>query len=188
MITANSIRIGNVINFKDKLCVVVKTMHTQPGKGGAFVQMELKDVITGTKYNERFRSNEDKIEVIRLDEDELQFLYEDSDNYYCMDNKSFEQVTIDKDRVSDQHKPFLTEGMTITAQTYEGNILSIALADVIEVEIDMTEATVKGQTAASSNKPATLTNGLRITVPSFIKDGDKILIKTETMSYLERVS
>ncbi|MBT4922490.1 MAG: elongation factor P [Rickettsiales bacterium] len=188
MRNANAIKIGNVINFKGKLCVVVKTMHTQPGKGGAFVQMELKDIVAGTKYNERFRSNEDKIEVIRLDENELQFLYEDGDSYHCMDNKNFDQVTINKNQVHEEHRPFLTEGMNIMAQVYEGNILSISLPDTVEVEIETTESTVKGQTAASSNKPATLTNGIRIIVPSFIKDGDKILIKTETMTYLERVS
>ena len=187
MITANSIRIGNIINFKNKLCIVVKTMHTQPGKGGAFVQMELKDVVTGTKYNERFRSNEDKIEVVRVDDNELQFLYEDADNYYCMDNDTYEQLTIDKSKVNDDHKPFLSEGVNIIAQIYNDQILSIKLQDSIEAEIETTESTVKGQTAASSNKPAILTNGVRIMVPSFIKDGDKILIKTETMSYIERV-
>jgi elongation factor P len=187
MYNANSVRIGNIINFKNKLCIVVKTMHTQPGKGGAFVQMELKDVLTGTKYNERFRS-EDKIEVVRLDENELQFMYEDADNYYCMDNESFEQISVSKELVSEDHKPFLSEGMNIIARIHDNNILSISLPDTIQVEIETTESTVKGQTAASSSKPAILTNGYRINVPSFIKDGDKIIIKTESMSYLERVS
>lgn len=185
MLNANSIRVGNIINYKNKLCIVNKTMHTMPGKGGAFVQMELKDIVTGTKYNERFRS-EDKMDKVRLDEREMQFLYADGDNINFLDNESYETITLPKDCLSKDHLAFLTEGLIVKAQTHEGNVLSVALPDQLEAEIDTTEAVVKGQTSASSNKPAILTNGIRVMVPPFIKDGEKIVIKTETLTYIER--
>ena len=186
MLNANSIRIGNIINFKKKLCAVVKTAHTQPGKGGAYVQMELKDIITGTKYTERFRS-EDKIEKIRLDERELQFLYADSDNYNFMDNKSFEQIALSKELISEEQQVFLEEDIIVIAQSHENNIVFISLPDTIIAEIDSTESVVKGQTAASSSKPAILKNGVKVTVPPFINPGDKIIIKPATLEYVERV-
>jgi len=186
MINANSIRVGNIIKFSGKLCVVVKTMHTQPGKGGAFVQMELKDIVNGTKYNERYRS-EDKIEKAFLEELELQFLYQDGSSFHFMNNENYEQIQLEKDVIADVQQAFLEEGVTVKGQFFEGNIISISLPENIQVEIETTESTVKGQTAASSYKPATLTNGLKIMVPPFINEGDKVLIKSTDLSYLERV-
>lgn len=186
MINANSVRVGNIINFAKKLCLVTKTSHTQPGKGGAFIQMELKDIITGTKYNERFRS-EDKIEKAFLEENELQFLYHDDSSFHCMNNQNFEQIAVNKDAISESQKPFITEGIILKSQNYNGNIISVTLPDNLEVEIESTETTVKGQTATSSYKPAILTNGVRIMVPPFINDGDNIMIKTNDLSYIERV-
>ena len=185
MINANSIKVGNIINFAKKLCVVTKTSHTQPGKGGAFVQMELKDILTGTKYNERFRS-EDKIDKAFLDEVKLQFLYEDGEKYYFMDNNSYEQIELTKDIIADDQQPFLIEGITVKGQSYEQKIISISLPDNMEFEITSTESTVKGQTAASSNKPAILTNGVKIMVPPFINEGDRIIIRVADKNYIER--
>ena len=185
MINANSIRVGNIINFSGKLCVVTKTTHTQPGKGGAFVQMELKDILAGTKYNERFRS-EDKVEKAFLEESDLQFLYADGDNYHFMNNETYEQIELGKEIIAEDQQPFLTEGIVAKGQSHDGKIISIALPENIEAEIAETETTVKGQTAASSNKPATLTNGVRIMVPPFISQGDKILVRTTDLSYIER--
>lgn len=186
MINANSIRIGNIINFSKKLCVVTKTSHTQPGKGGAFVQMELKDIVSGTKYNERFRS-EDKIEKAFLEESELQFLYQDESSFHCMHNENFEQIALSKHIISDTQKPLITEGIILKGQSYEGKIISIALPENLEVQIESTDATIKGQTATSSYKPAILTNGAKVMVPSFINSDDKIIIKTHDLSYIERV-
>ena len=186
MINANSVRIGNIINFNKKLCVVNKLSHTQPGKGGAFVQMELKDIISNTKYNERFRS-EDKIEKVFLEEVKLQFLYSDNDNFHFMNNETYEQISLSTDIISQQQQAFLTEGIILTGQCYENNIISVTLDENLTVEIDSTETTVKGQTAASSYKPATLTNGLRIMVPPFINNGDNIIIKSADLTYVERV-
>lgn len=185
MINANSIRVGNIINFAKKLCVVTKTAHTQPGKGGAFVQMELKDILTGTKYNERFRS-EDKIDKAFLDEVELQFLYADGEKYYFMDNKSYEQIELTKDIIAENQQPFLTDGLTVKGQSYEEKIISIALPETLEFEVSSTESTVKGQTASSSNKPAILENGIKIMVPPFINEGNKIVIRVSDQTYLER--
>jgi elongation factor P len=186
MINANSVRVGNIIKFSDKLCVVVKTMHTQPGKGGAFVQMELKDIVSGTKYNERYRS-EDKVEKAYLEELELQFLYEDGNSFHFMNNDNYEQIELEKNIIETEQQSLLTEGILVRGQFYEGNIISIALPENIQVEIETTESTVKGQTASSSYKPAILTNGLKIMVPPFINDGDKVIIKSTDLSYLERV-
>ena len=186
MINANSVRVGNIINFSKKLCVVTKTSHTQPGKGGAFVQMELKDILTGTKYNERYRS-EDKIEKVFLEESDLQFLYSDENHFHFMNNETYEQISLNKDIISEDQTAFLVEGMVLKGQSYENNIISVTLPENLEVEIESTETTVKGQTAASSYKPAILTNGAKIMVPPFINDGDKVLIKVATLSYMERV-
>ena len=185
MINANSIRVGNIINFAKKLCVVTKTAHTQPGKGGAFVQMELKDILTGTKYSERFRS-EDKIDKAFLDEIELQFLYEDGEKYYFMDNNSYEQIELIKDIIAEEQQPFLSEGIIVRGQSYENNIISIALPETLEFTVESTESTVKGQTAASSNKPAILNNGVKIMVPPFINEGDNIIIRIADRTYIER--
>ncbi len=186
MINANSVRVGNIVNFSGKLCLVTKTSHTQPGKGGAFVQMEMKDIVTGTKYNERFRS-EDKIEKAFLEELELQFLYEDGTTLFLMNNASYEQIELSKEIIAEELQPFLTEGIVLRGQNYQGNIISANLPDTVEAEIESTESTVKGQTAASSNKPAILTNGVRVMVPPFINDGDRIIVRTTDLSYVERV-
>jgi len=186
MINANSVRVGNIINFSGKLCVVTKTSHTQPGKGGAFVQMELKDILSGTKYNERYRS-EDKVEKAFLEESELQFLYQDGTTFHFMNNETYEQIELNKDTISEDQQPFLSEGVSVRGQSYEGNIISVALPETMEFEIESTESTVKGQTAASSNKPAILTNGVKIMVPPFINEGDKVVVRVADLTYLERV-
>jgi elongation factor P len=185
MINANSVKIGNVINFSKKLCVVVKTAHTQPGKGGAFVQMELKDILTGTKYNERFRS-EDKIDKAFLEEVELQFLYSDDSSFHFMNNETYEQAALPREIIAQAQQPFLVEEMMVRAQNHEGKILSITLPENVEGEIEMTDAAIKGQTVTSSFKPATLTNGVKIMVPPFINAGEKVIIKSADLTYVER--
>jgi elongation factor P len=185
MINANSVKVGNIINFKNRLCSVLRLQHTQPGKGGAYVQMELKDIIAGTKYNERFRS-EEKLEKVRLDETSMQYLYKDGSDYVLMNIKTYEQVTVGADVVGDKEK-FLTDDLIITAVTYDENIIDIELPDSLEVEVESTESVVKGQTSSASFKPAILTNSVRVMVPAFISDGDKIIIKSLDLGYVERV-
>ena len=119
MINANSVRVGNIINFNKKPCVVLKTQHTQPGKGGAFVQMELKDIIVGTKYNERFRS-EDKVEKLRVDEEEYQYLYNEGTEYHFMNNDSYEQIILNEEDITAEKAAFLTESMNIKIESKIG--------------------------------------------------------------------
>nr|WP_199398841.1 elongation factor P [endosymbiont of Acanthamoeba sp. UWC8] len=183
-IDANSIRVGDVLEYNGKLWVVQKTMHTQPGKGGAYMQVEMKDMINGTKLNHRFRSSEN-IEKVRLDQKKFQFLYMEGDNLALMDNESYEQIYIDKEIVGEQ-VVFLQDGMEVNVEFYEDKPLTISLPETLVVTVKECEPVVKGQTAASSYKPAILENGVRVMVPPFISMGEKIVIKTAEIEYLER--
>jgi elongation factor P len=183
-INGNAIRPGNIIEHKGRLCVAVKTQHTQPGKGGAYLQVELKDLMSGTKMNERFRSSE-SVERVRLDEKESQFLFADDDTLTFMDNETFEQFTLPLDLVGDGIV-YLQDGMTVTISVHEGTPMAVQLPDHVTVEVTETEPVVKGQTAASSYKPATLENGVRTMVPPHIDAGTRIIIATEDGSYVER--
>ncbi|MFN7039329.1 MAG: elongation factor P [Alphaproteobacteria bacterium] len=184
-INANSIRQGNVLEHNGRLWRVSKTPSwAMPGKGGAFVQVEMKDIKSGTKLNERFRSSED-IEKVRLDQKEYQFLYFEGDNMVLMDTSSYEQIQVDKEILGDQ-VGFLSDNMIITVESYEESPISIILPDTVILEIEQADAVIKGQTASSSYKPAVLSNGMKIMVPPFIEAGTKIVVKTEDCSYVER--
>lgn len=183
-VNANSVRPGNVLEHQNKLWRVVKTQHTMPGKGGAFVQMELKELQTGTKLNERFRSAED-LERARLDQKDYQYLFEDGDFLTVMDMETYEQINVEKDLLG-EGVVFLQDGMTLVIESHEGNLVGASLPEDVTLEVAETEAVVKGQTAASSNKPAVLENGVRTMVPPFIEIGDRIVIKTADASYVER--
>jgi elongation factor P len=184
-IGANSIRAGNVLEHNGRLYVVNKTPSwAMPGKGGAFVQVEMKDIKTGTKINERFRSSEE-VEKVRLDQKDYQFLYFEGDDIVLMDLESFEQMSVPK-TLLDERTAFLQDGMKVVLELFEETPLNIYLPDTVVLTIDYAEPVVKGQTAASSYKPAVLENGLRIMVPPFIESGDKIVVKTEDITYVER--
>lgn len=183
-ISANSIRPGNVLEHNKKLWVVGKISHTQPGKGGAYIQVEMKSLKDGNKLNERFRSAED-VERAYLDEAVYQFLYMDGDNLTLMDLNSYEQILIAKDLVGDP-VVFLQDEMMVTVVSHEGSPIGVQLPEDVTLEVSETEAVVKGQTAASSNKPAILENGVRVMVPPFISTGDKLVIKTADRVYVER--
>ncbi len=183
-INGNAIRPGNVVEHKNGLWVVVKIQHTQPGKGGAYLQVELKNLRDGTKLNERFRSSE-TVEKVRLEQKDYQFLFEDGDLLTFMDNDTYEQVSLAKDLVGDKAQ-FLQDGMALQIEFYEDEPLNVLLPEHITLEITETEPTVKGQTAASSYKPAILENGMRIMVPPFCGSGEKIVVNTETSEYAKR--
>jgi elongation factor P len=184
-INANSIRAGNVLEYNNRLWIVSKTPSwAMPGKGGAFVQVEMKDIKTGTKLNERFRSTED-VERVRLDQKQYQFLYLEDDSLCLMDQESYEQISVDKSILGDK-VAFLQDGMMVTLESYEESPINIMLPDTVILEITEADAVVKGQTASSSYKPAILENGLRVMVPPFISSGTKIVVKTEDTSYVER--
>ena len=183
-INGNAIRPGNVVEHKNGLWVAVKIQHTQPGKGGAYLQVELKNLRDGTKLNERFRSSE-TVEKVRLEQKDYQFLFEDGDLLTFMDNDTYEQVSLAKELVRDKAQ-FLQEGMALQIEFYEDEPLNVLLPEHITLEITETEPTVKGQTAASSYKPAILENGMRIMVPPFCGSGEKIVVNTETSEYAKR--
>jgi len=183
-LNGNAIRPGNVIEHKSRLWVAVKTSHVKPGKGGAFAQIELRDIRDGTKLNERFRATE-SVERVILDEADCTYLYEEGENLIFMHSETFEQIAINADMVGEQ-SAFLQDGMTVTLQSHEGEPISVTLPDQVVVTVVEADAVVKGQTASSSYKPATADNGVRVMVPPHIEAGTRIVVKTEDASYVER--
>ena len=184
-ILGNEIKIGMIIEHKNDLWSVLKAQHVKPGKGGAFNQVELKSVKKGTKLNERFRSS-DTIERAILDDKKFSFLYEDENKCHFMDQTTFEQIQINKSLLGEKSK-LLKENMEVNVQFYEEQALSVDLPSSVELIIESTDAAIKGQTASSSYKPATLENGINITVPPFINSGDKIILDTRTLEYIKKI-
>ena len=185
-ITANEIKPGIIIEHKNDYWTVLKTQHVKPGKGGAFNQVELKSILKGTKLNERFRSNE-TVEKAEVNEKKFNFLYVDGENCYFMDNKNFEQVEISKKIAGEQYK-LLKENLEVTISFMEEKPISLELPNNIECIIESTDAAIKNQTASSSYKPAILDCGIKINVPPFLENGEKIIIDTRTLEYVKRVN
>ena len=183
-INGNAIRPGNVIEHKGRLWRATKIQHTQPGKGGAYLQVELKDIRDGTKLNERFRASED-VERVRLDQKEFQYLYADGDMLTFMDNDTYEQITLHRDLVGDP-AIFLQDGMTVIIESFEEEPISVMLPDTVVMEVVEADPVVKGQTASSSYKPAKLENGARILVPPHIEAGTRVVVSTADGTYSER--
>lgn len=183
-INGNEIRPGNVIEHSGGLWVAVKCNAVKPGKGGAFNQVELKNLIDGTKLNERFRASE-TVERVRLEQKDYQFLYEQGDALVFMDSESYEQLELQKDFVGDR-AAFLQDGMTVTVELHEERPIGISLPDQVVLEIAEADPVVKGQTAASSYKPALMENGIRVMVPPFISAGERILVDTNEITYIRR--
>ena len=183
-INGNDIRPGNVIQHKGELWSAVKIQAVKPGKGGAFAQVELKNLVTGSKLNERFRATE-TIERVRLDQNDYQFLYAEGEMLVFMDTTSYEQIELQTDFVGER-AAFLQDGMMVKVESFEEKPIGVSLPDQVALEVAETEAVVKGQTAASSYKPATMENGVRVMVPPFIKQGEKIIVQTEDSTYLRR--
>ena len=183
-INGNEIRPGYVLEHKDRLWIVVRAEHVKPGKGPAYQQVELKDLVDGTKLNERFRAAE-TVERVRLEEKGCQYLYEEEGQLNLMDQETFEQMTISQDLLGDS-LPFLQEGMAITIQTYEGRPLMARLPETSVLEVIEADPVVKGQTAAASYKPAVLENGVRIMVPPHIEAGTRVVVNIAGASYVER--
>jgi len=184
-ILGNEIKPGMIIEHRNDLWSVLKAQHVKPGKGGAFNQVELKSVKKGTKLNERFRSS-DSVERAVLDEKKFNFLYEDENNCHFMDQTNFEQIAINKSLLGEKNK-LLKANMTVNVHFYEDQALSVDLPSSVELTITNTDATIKGQTASSSYKPATLENGINIMVPPFINSGDKIILDTSTLEYIKKI-
>ena len=184
-IEGNQIKIGNILEVNNKLWRVTKTQHTQPGKGGAYLQVEMKALKEGTKTNERFRSSE-SVERVILDEKKYQYLYFDENKFYFMNTKNYEQIEIGEDIINEDQSKFLIENQEITIQMYDSIAVAIILPEHVNLKVIEADAVVKGQTAASSYKPALLTGGIKTSVPPFISTGDFIVISTADSSYLEK--
>ncbi len=183
-IDGSAVRQGMVIEFKDKLWLVVKHEIRTPGNLRAFNQVELKDVKSGTKDNVRFSSSE-TIERVQIEGKSCNFLYADDDFLHFMDNENYDQFTISRDTIGEK-LPFLQENMTVHIEMYEGQPISAHLPDTVVLTIKEADAVVKGQTASSSYKPAIMENGIRVMVPPYIASGERIVVKTEDSSFVER--
>ncbi len=186
-INGNEIRPGNVIMHRDSLWVAVKIQHVKPGKGGAFAQVELKNVTEGTKLNERFRSSE-TVERVRLEQRKHTYLYADGDMLVFMDSESYEQIELQKEFVGEDSVAFLQDGMEVEIESYEGKPISLTLPTQVTVTIAEADAVVKGQTQSSSYKPAILENGVKIMVPPFVTAGEQVIVDTNELTYIKRVS
>ncbi|MBL8807482.1 MAG: elongation factor P [Rhodospirillales bacterium] len=183
-IIGSAIRQGNVIEVDGKMWRVIKHNIVSPGKGGAFNQIEVRDVKTGTKSNMKFRSDE-TCELLRVEEKELQYLFKDGDQYTFMDNQSYEQLTIPEELIGEP-AAFLTDNMQVSMQFIEGTPVGVQLPVTTICTIVEADAVVKGQTAASSYKPAILDNGVKIGVPPFVASGERVVVNIAERAYVER--
>jgi len=184
-INAGEIRVGMLLEHKNDLWEVLKTQHVKPGKGGAFAQVEMKSINKNTKLNERFRSSE-TVEKASLEETNYNYLYEDENNYFFMEPKSFEQIEIKKKVLGEKGK-LLTENLNVSVSFYNDAPISVDLPNQVTCRIETTDAALKGQTVSSSYKPAVLSNGLNIQVPPFVESGDEVIIDTRNLEYIKKI-
>lgn len=183
-INGNEIRPGNVIQHQDSLWVAVKTDAVKPGKGPAYAQVELKNLLDGRKLNERFRASE-TVERVRLEQKDHTYLYAEGEQLIFMDSESYEQISIPTDLIGERAL-FLQDNMPVVLEMFEGKAIGVQLPAQVTLEIVETEPTVKGQTASSSYKPAIADNGLRVMVPPYMTSGERVVVNTETMEYVKR--
>jgi len=181
----NEIKPGMVIKHQGTLWTAIKADHVKPGKGGAFAQVELKNILDGRKLNERFRSA-DKVERVRLDQRDYQYLYPEGEMLVFMNTENYEQISLHIDFVGEERAAYLTDGMMVMVELYEDRPIGIDLPQHVELEVIDTEPVVKGQTAANSYKPAILTGNIRSAVPPFVGVGERVVVATEDGSYVRR--
>ena len=183
-INGNEIRPGNVIQHKGALWVAVKAQAVKPGKGPAYAQVELKNAIDGTKLNERFRASE-TVERVRLEQKDYQYLYAEGDMLTFMDLDTYDQIALPRDFL-EERAAFLQDGMKVKVESHEGKPIGVALPDQVTLEVVEADPVMKGQTAASSYKPAKLENGVRILVPPFVSAGERVVVDTNELTYVRR--
>jgi elongation factor P len=183
-INGNEIRPGNVIEHQGSLWVAVKVNAVKPGKGPAYAQVELKNLLNGSKLNERFRASE-SVERVRLEQNDYQFLYVQGDMLVFMDNETYEQLEVPQEFVGER-AAFLQDGMMVTVESHEGTPIGISLPDQVTLQVVDAEPVVRGQTASASYKPAMMENGVRVMVPPFITAGEKIVVDTNETTYVRR--
>ena len=185
-ISGVDIRPGNIIEYEGGIWRAVKIQHTQPGKGGAYMQVEMKNLQDGRKTNVRFRSA-DTVERVRMDTKDFQFLYHDGDALVFMDKDNYEQINLPADLVGEA-AAFLQDGMDVTLELWDEKPISVALPDQVEATIVEADAVVKGQTASSSYKPALLDNGVRVMVPPHIESGTRIVVDVYERTYVGKAN
>lgn len=183
-VNANTLRKGHVLEHNGKLCVVIRSEITIPGKGNAIVQVDMKDIRTGVKTEMRYRTQE-TVERVQVSESDMQFLFKDGDMFTFMNQENFEQMVIPRDVIGDP-VVFLQDGMICQVKNFEGAPLAVELPSSVTLTIAEADPVVKGQTASSSYKPAVLENGVRVMVPPFIEVGTRIVVNTTDRSYVER--
>ncbi|MFN0043310.1 MAG: elongation factor P [Alphaproteobacteria bacterium] len=183
-VAAITIRAGTILEHEGKLWAVIKSEIYQPGKGASVVQVEMRDARSGTKTNVRFRTQE-TVERVSLDERDYQYLFPENDAYTFMDVENYEQISVPRAVIGDA-ADFLKDGMVVSIHTYDGQPLTVTLPQTCIMQIVESDAVMKGQTAASSYKPAVLENGVRIMVPPFVGSGEKIVVNIAERTYVER--
>jgi len=181
-ISGVDIRPGNILEYEGGIWKVAKIQHTQPGKGGAYMQVEMKNLQDGRKTNVRFRSA-DTIERVRLDTKDYQYLYADGDMLVFMDKDNYDQIQLPADLLGDA-AAFLQDGMEVMLELWDEKPISVQLPDTVEATIVEADAVVKGQTASSSYKPAILDNGVRVMVPPHIGSGTRIVVDVYERTYV----
>jgi elongation factor P len=183
-VSGNDLRVGNVIAYQKRMYIVTKTQHTQPGKGGAYMCVILRDLLSGSKKDARFRSSE-SVERLFIEEKEYQFLYKEGTQYVFMNTETFDQIAVDPD-IFNVSEDFLQENMMVKIGFHEGNPTFVTLPAQVVLDVVEADPVVKGQTASSSYKPARLSNGMRVDVPPHIDVGTAIVVNTQDISYVER--
>jgi elongation factor P len=186
MISAGDFRNGVTFEEDGQVLQVVEFQHVKPGKGAAFVRTKLRNVITGGVIEKSYNPTA-KVQQAYVERKDMQYLYNDGDLYYFMDNETFEQLPIGADKLSDNFK-FVKENITCKVVSYKGNVFAVEPPIFVELEVTETEPGFKGDTATGASKPATLETGAEVKVPLFINIGDILKIDTRTSEYLERVT
>lgn len=183
-INGNQVRKGTLLLIEGGLWRVTKAEATKTGKSGAYNQVEMKNIVTGTKKNTRFRASE-TVERARLEERACTYLFNDGSDFVVMDSETYEQLSLNESIIGDD-AVFLSDGLQISVEMHEGAPLGITLPQQVQLTVSETEPVVKGQTASGSFKPATLSNGVRISVPQFVNEGDDVIVDTAERAYVKR--
>ncbi|MGI9106139.1 MAG: elongation factor P [Pyrinomonadaceae bacterium] len=183
-ISATQIRRGMVILFEGNLCKVIDFRHHTPGNLRAMVQTKLRNLRTGSSFEHRFRST-DTVDKASLEQREMEYMYSDGSQHHFINTESYEQTALTEEDLGDM-APWLMPGLHIQAEFYEGQPIGITLPPSMELSVTRTEPTLKGATVSNVNKPATLENGVTITVPPFVNEGDRIRVDPTEGRYIER--
>lgn len=185
MISAGDLRKGTTFEMDGNVFTVVDFLHVKPGKGAAFVRAKLRNVIQGGVVDTTFNPT-DKLQEAVIERKDMQYLYNDGELYYFMDQETFEQIPLDYDKVQEAIK-YLKENMFASIKFYKGSAFSVEAPNFVELEVTQSEPGVKGNTATNALKPATVETGAQVMVPFFINEGDVIRIDTRSGEYMERV-